>query len=319
MHSRLGLAFAPERNRDVADAHRLGDAGAPSRLELGAHGRFAAARLPRHHQPPHAGAGQVHAALARPFRQVQGIGGRHRRDGRLQKIDRRHQALGVSRADGNVAEAQPVERAERGAGDEGACIVGRDDPLAARQSRRRVGARRSAHPDLEIGRGQGNVARRSRGAAGGIDAHDFFARRRAMGSNRLLGAARLPQFVFLGERQRRDCVEAAHRPWRSKTRARELVAIKARAVEQILDLLEIQRRVVRRLSVPRRQFDFGLDHAHRAASNSSDVCRIASSPFAASRKPIGTSASSPRCAMRPAVRARIGMPRIDGGGHVEIA
>ena len=74
MHARLVLALAPQRNRNVADAHRFGDARAPRRLELGAHRRFAAARFARDHQPPHARAGEIDAARARPFGQMQRIG-----------------------------------------------------------------------------------------------------------------------------------------------------------------------------------------------------------------------------------------------------
>ena len=118
---------------------------------------------------------------ARPFDQMQRIGRRHRDDGRLQQIDRRHQPLGVSRADGDMAEPEPVEGAERRAGDEGARVVGRDDPLAARHARGGVGARGGAHPDLEIAVGERDVARRSRRAAGRIDAHDLFARARSDG------------------------------------------------------------------------------------------------------------------------------------------
>ena len=114
--------------------------------------------------------------LARPFGQMQRVGRRHRDDGRLQQLDRRHQPLGVAGANGNVAEPEPVEGAERRAGDEGAGIIGRDDALAARDAGGGVGARRGAHPDFEIGGGQRNIARRSGRAAGRIDAHDLFAR-----------------------------------------------------------------------------------------------------------------------------------------------
>ena len=34
MHAVLLLAFAPQRDADIADAHRLGDLGAPAFLEL---------------------------------------------------------------------------------------------------------------------------------------------------------------------------------------------------------------------------------------------------------------------------------------------
>ena len=45
MHAVLVLAFTPQRDADVADAHRLGDFGAPAFLEPGAHGGLAATRF----------------------------------------------------------------------------------------------------------------------------------------------------------------------------------------------------------------------------------------------------------------------------------
>jgi hypothetical protein len=43
VHSVLLLALSPERDPDVADAHRLGDPCAPALLELRSEGRLAAA------------------------------------------------------------------------------------------------------------------------------------------------------------------------------------------------------------------------------------------------------------------------------------
>ena len=128
----------------------------------------------------------------RPLGEMQRVGRRHRDDGRLQELDRRHQPLGVSGADRDVAEPEPVEGAERRAGDERAGVIGRDDALAALEARGRVGARRGAHPDFEIGGGQRDVARRSGGAAGRIDAHDLFGRGGQMRADRLVGRARAP-------------------------------------------------------------------------------------------------------------------------------
>ena len=145
--------------------------------------------------------GEIHAALARPFGEMQRVGRGHRDDGRLQKIDRRHQPLGVAGADGDVAEPEPVEGAERRAGDEGTGVVGRDEALAARDSRRRVGARRSAHPDLEIASGERNVARRPGRAAGRIDARDLFGPRGQMRADRLVrrcASARSSSFSVSG-------------------------------------------------------------------------------------------------------------------------
>src|SRR5262249_14693492 len=50
------LALAPERDADVADPHRLGDARAPAGLELGPERRLAAARLARDEDAPDAAA-----------------------------------------------------------------------------------------------------------------------------------------------------------------------------------------------------------------------------------------------------------------------
>ena len=47
MHALLFLAFAPQRNGNVANAHRLGDARAPAGFELRAHRRLAAAGFAR--------------------------------------------------------------------------------------------------------------------------------------------------------------------------------------------------------------------------------------------------------------------------------
>ena len=74
------------------------------------HRRLAAAGFARDHHPLDAGARQIHAALARPFDEMQRIGRRHRDDGRFQELDRRHQPLGVSGADRDMAEARAGRR-----------------------------------------------------------------------------------------------------------------------------------------------------------------------------------------------------------------
>ena len=51
---------------------------------------------------------------------------------------------------------------------------------------------------------------------------------------------------------------------RCEAGALELVAIEARPLEQIFDLLEIERRIQSRLLLPRRLLDVGLDD-HQAA------------------------------------------------------
>ena len=60
------------------------------------------------------------------------------------------------------------------------------------------------------------------------------------------------QLVLFGERQRRDRLEAADRAVRREAGALELVAIEARALEEIVDLLEIERIVAPRLLLPGR-------------------------------------------------------------------
>ena len=45
-------------------------------------------------------------------------------------LDRAHQPLGVPGADGDVRQPESLEGAESGTGDEGPCVVGRDDALA---------------------------------------------------------------------------------------------------------------------------------------------------------------------------------------------
>src|SRR5690349_16378632 len=45
MHAGLRLAFAPERDRNVADAHGFGDLGAPGGLQPRAQRRLSPARL----------------------------------------------------------------------------------------------------------------------------------------------------------------------------------------------------------------------------------------------------------------------------------
>ena len=57
---------------------------------------------------------------------------------------------------------------------------------------------------------------------------------------------------------------------RCEAGALELLAIEARALEQIFDLLEIERRIGSRLLLPRRLLDVGLDD-HQAAPSAPAV------------------------------------------------
>ena len=70
VHAALLLALAPERDGDVANAHRLGDARAPRRLELLPHDGLAAAGLARDHDALDAAARQVETACGAQLGQV---------------------------------------------------------------------------------------------------------------------------------------------------------------------------------------------------------------------------------------------------------
>ena len=67
VHAVLLLALAPQRDADVADAHRLGHARAPALLELRAERRLAAAGLAGDEHALDARAAQVEAALGGPL------------------------------------------------------------------------------------------------------------------------------------------------------------------------------------------------------------------------------------------------------------
>ena len=70
-----------------------------ARSSLRAHRRLAAARLAGDHDPLDAGRGGVEAALARPFGEVERVGGRQRHRLRLEQPDGAHQPVGVAAAD----------------------------------------------------------------------------------------------------------------------------------------------------------------------------------------------------------------------------
>ena len=142
MHPVLLLALAPERDPDVADSHRLGDASSPARLEPRPEGRLAPSRLTGDEHPLDAALPEIDAALGRRLEQMGGIRRSEHRGFGPQKADRKEQALGVARADRDVAEPDPIERRERSAGDERAGVVRRDDSLAGRDPGRGVAPRR---------------------------------------------------------------------------------------------------------------------------------------------------------------------------------
>ncbi len=102
-----------------------------------------------------------------------------------------------------------------------------------------------------------------------------------MRPDRLIRRSRGAQFVLLGKRQRVDRVQPPDGAVGRVAGAFELAAIEARALEQVFDLLPVERRVEARLLRPRRGFDLGLDHRHQAAPPWAPEWSIASSPFAA--------------------------------------
>src|SRR5262249_3113247 len=75
VHPVLLLALAPERDADVADAHRLGHPRAPAFLESRPERRLAAAGLAGYQHPLDARARQVEASLCCPLDDVDGIRG----------------------------------------------------------------------------------------------------------------------------------------------------------------------------------------------------------------------------------------------------
>src|SRR5207247_2186856 len=92
VHPGLLLALTPERDADVADAHRLGHLRAPARFELRPERRLAAAGLARNEQPLDARLRE----LGIPLGEVGRIRGRQHNGLRLQLLDRLNQPLAVA-------------------------------------------------------------------------------------------------------------------------------------------------------------------------------------------------------------------------------
>src|SRR3954470_7139856 len=296
VHAVLRLALAPQRHADVADPHRLGDPCAPAFLERAAERGLGAAGLPGDEDVPHARRAQVHAALGRPLDEVGGVRWGQHGGLRLEQLDGPHQALGVAGADGDVAEADPLERGGGGARRERAGVVRRDDALAGLDARRRVAARGALDPVVEVRRRQRDVARRAGRAARRVDADDVLARRAQVRADRVLLGDRRADLGLLGERQARDVIQAARVLGRCDA---ELAAVERRALEQVGDLRAVGDVVDGALLGPRTGLDLGReDHGPRSYS-------IASSAAPAMRKPIGCWCSSARWARRCGGRARI--------------
>ena len=76
VHAVLLLALTPERGADVADAHRLRHARAPTLLEPSAEGGLASAGLAGDEYALHRRSAQVGVALGRPLEEVRRVRGR---------------------------------------------------------------------------------------------------------------------------------------------------------------------------------------------------------------------------------------------------
>ena len=117
VHAVLLLALAPERDADVADAHRFRDPGPPAVLELCAKRRLAAAGLARDEHAGDARAVEIDVSLGRPLDEMRRVR-RGKHDGLwLEHLDCLDEPVGVTGPDGDVAERRsgrtPPERRPR--------------------------------------------------------------------------------------------------------------------------------------------------------------------------------------------------------------
>ncbi len=301
VHSVLLLALPPERDADVADAHRLRDLRTPSLLELRAKRRLAATGLARDEYALDARSTEIEATIRRHLDEMSRVGRREDRGVRLQELDRREQALGVPGSDGDVAEADALERGKGRARHEGAGVVRGHDALAGLDAGSGVASRRPDDPVLEVARRQRDIARAPSRAARRIDPHDLGRLRTELGADRVLRRAGRLDLVLVGERELRDVGKRARGTRRLDSRRCELLAIERRALEEVRELDAIALVVDGQLLRPRTGHDLLLEGHALSPSYST-----ASSALAAKRKPRGFCCSSARCASRLAVRARIG-------------
>ena len=156
---------------------------------------LAAARLACDEHPLDARAAEVDVPLRRPLDEVRGVRGREHDGLGLEQLDRPDEPLGVTGPDGDVAEADPVERGQCGARDEGPGVVGRDDSLAGGDARGGVAARRARHPVLEVARGQRDVAGRAGRPARRVDPHDLGGRGAEVRADGVVGRGRRAQLA----------------------------------------------------------------------------------------------------------------------------
>ena len=132
-------------------------------------------------------------------------GVRRRQDDRLRPelLDRAEQPVGAAGADGDVAEAEPLEGCERGAGGERTGVVRGDDLLARGYPGGGVAPRGPGDPVVEVAGRQRHVTRRPGRAARGVDAHELGRVDAEVRADRVLGRRRGPELVLLGEREPR--------------------------------------------------------------------------------------------------------------------
>jgi hypothetical protein len=123
-------------------------------------------------------------------------------------LDGVDEAVGVARANRNVRQPEPVEGGERRAGDERPGVVGRDDPLARRDARRGVAARRAGDPVVEIAGGERDVARRPRRPAGRVDPDDLGELDAQVRAEWIVRRDRRSELVLRGQRELPDVLEA---------------------------------------------------------------------------------------------------------------
>jgi len=192
-----------------------------------------------------------------------------------------------------VPEAHALEGVEDRSRRERARAVGADDALAGRNPGCRVAAGRRRQPVLEVAGRQRDVARRAGGAAGRIDPDDLGSRGAEVRADRVVGGARLPDLLLLGERKTVDLREPACRSRGGEARRRQLLAIEARALEEVGQLLAIARVVEGELLCPGAGFDLGREY-QRGPSSGGGSYSIASSACPAIRKPSGRCCSSAR-------------------------
>src|SRR5439155_23380678 len=144
------------------------------------------------------------------------------------------QPLGVARADGDVAEPDPLERGEGRARGEWAGVVRGDDALAGDDAGRGVAARRAGHPGVGVLGCQRDVARRAGRAAGRVDPDDLAGRHAEVAADRVLRRARRPELALLGEREAGDARQAA-----AGVRAAQLLPVEGGTLEQVAELVAV--------------------------------------------------------------------------------